>query len=308
MTSKSVNFNKLKQEILDEHNKLRANPQSFIPILENHLKYFKGDVFTKPGEIGIQTNEGKPAVTEAINFLKKAKVLGKIEMNDNLSKATTDHVNDIGPKGETGHEGTDGSSPSDRVERYCVWEGGVCENIDFGSKTGLDVILSLLIDDGVSSRGHRKNLFNEKIKYAGVACGTHTEYEVVSNCVYCEGISGKSVTKSNTNSKGAGNKNNNDVKAATNAVGKLEINEKGKDKIKGLFDKLEQKSPEEKKNNNDGDEYDMDNDPDFPEGAIGVDIRIKEKTDKGKKIRTTTKIYTMEDGSKQTVEVQTFTK
>jgi hypothetical protein len=304
MKSKSINFNSLKQEIFEENNKIRANPQSYIPILENHLKYFKGDVFMKPGEIGIQTNEGKPAVQEAINFLKKAKALGNVELNDNLCRAVQDHVNDIGPKGETGHQGSDGSSPSDRVERYCVWEGGVCENIDFGSKNGVDVILSLLIDDGVASRGHRKNLFNEKVKYVGIAVGTHTEYEIVSTCVYCEGISGKSSAKSNTNSKVANNKNNVNVNPAKD----IGINDQGKDKIKGLFDKFDKKIPTKEEMKNNDEEYDMDNDPDFPEGAVSVDIKIKDKVEKGKKIRITTKIYTMEDGSKETVEVQSFSK
>jgi uncharacterized protein YkwD len=34
----------------------------------------------------------------------------------------------------------------------------------------------LLIDDGVSSRGHRKNLLNGAYHKIGVATGTHPEY------------------------------------------------------------------------------------------------------------------------------------
>ncbi len=305
MTYKNVNYKQLKIDVLNEHNKLRADPKSFIPHLENHLKYFKGDVYTRPGEIGIQTNEGKAAVNEAINYLKKAKPLGKIELNDDLCKAVEDHVNDIGPSGECGHDGSDGSSPSDRVERYCIWEGEVCENIDFGSKTGLDIIISLLIDDGGVSRGHRKNLFNEKIKLGGVAVGPHAEYGICCVCVYCEGISGKKGgIKSSIKSSPQRAKGQPDL---TQELANVKLNENGKNKLIGLFDKLDQKAVQRKEELA-GEEYDMDNDPDFPEGAINVDIKIKEKVEKGKKIVITKKTYTLEDGSKQTVEIQSFTK
>ena len=38
------------------------------------------------------------------------------------------------------------------------------ENIDFGSNKDKYVILSLIVDDGVTSRGHRGNNFNPNFK------------------------------------------------------------------------------------------------------------------------------------------------
>ena len=52
-------------------NKLRSNPQSFIPALENLTKCFKGKTYKIPGtKINIVTAEGVAAVSEAIQFLK----------------------------------------------------------------------------------------------------------------------------------------------------------------------------------------------------------------------------------------------
>jgi len=42
------------------------------------------------------------------------------------------------------------------------------ENINFNDKTAVDCISSWLIDDGVKSRGHRKNIMSDKYNYVGI--------------------------------------------------------------------------------------------------------------------------------------------
>jgi uncharacterized protein YkwD len=43
--------------------------------------------------------------------------------SDEMTKAAKDHAKDIGPKGITGHTGSDGSSMNSRLERYGGWMG-----------------------------------------------------------------------------------------------------------------------------------------------------------------------------------------
>ena len=50
------------------------------------------------------------------------------------------------------------------------------ENIDYGNKPPRDVILSLLIDDGVLNRGHRHAMFGTLFKTMGAATGNHPVY------------------------------------------------------------------------------------------------------------------------------------
>ena len=35
-----------------------------------------------------------------------------------------------------------------------------------------------MIDDGVSSRGHRKNIFSKDYKKVGISAAKHSEYEI----------------------------------------------------------------------------------------------------------------------------------
>ena len=155
-------------------NKLRTDPKSFIPHLEKRLGYFNGKVVNVPGEdSGHVTQEGPNAVKEAINFLKKAKPLKALGWSDGIAKACQDHVKDNGPRGLVGHDGSDGSTFWQRMERYGNIGGRWAENCSYGKSTGLDVVMQLFIDDGVPSRGHRTNLFNAEVAVTGNFSGPH---------------------------------------------------------------------------------------------------------------------------------------
>ena len=174
----SVNFAKLRQQILDEHNKVRENPKSYIPILQTLIGYFKKDIMYKPGQVGLQTEEGPKVYQETIKFLEKQKPCGPLVLNSSLSKAAQDHCDDIGPKGLTDHESSNGNTVTDRIEKYIVWDETVAENLDFGGKTGEDVVVSLIVDDGNKDRGHRLTIFNNSLKVLGIGIGKHVDYEL----------------------------------------------------------------------------------------------------------------------------------
>ncbi len=93
-----------------------------------------------------------------------------------MSLAAKDHSNDQSKTGATGHTGSDNSDPFERMNRYGKWNITAGENIDYGSSNGLRIILQLLVDDGVSSRGHRKNILNNEFNISGVSINTHIKY------------------------------------------------------------------------------------------------------------------------------------
>ena len=172
------NYNSLPQQVLQEMNRARTNPHSVIADLEHKLQFFKGNTYLEPGmRCGLTTNEGPGAVKECIAALKHHQPCQPMNLIDGLSQAARDHCNDTGPRGIIGHNGSDGSRMGGRMERYGQWESGIAENVSYGHADALGIILQLLIDDGVSSRGHRKNLLNPSYLNCGIAAGPHKQYE-----------------------------------------------------------------------------------------------------------------------------------
>jgi uncharacterized protein YkwD len=89
-------------------------------------------------------------------------------------QASADHARDIVKNNSTGHQGSDGSTFMDRIQRYCKkGKGSMIELLGathlIPGKNSIELaLLNLLVDDGVSNRGHRKALFSKDYRYIGV--------------------------------------------------------------------------------------------------------------------------------------------
>lgn len=166
----------LEKEVIDEVNLARTEPKKYAEFIEAMKPFFKGTLFQEPDKIAIQTNEGVKAVDEAVKFLKSQEALSALTPSKGLSLASKDHVKDTGPKGVVGHTGTDGSNPFQRISRYGTNKGYSGENISYGFNTARAIVIQLIVDDGVASRGHRKNIFSPNFKTIGAGYGTHTQY------------------------------------------------------------------------------------------------------------------------------------
>jgi hypothetical protein len=122
------------------------------------------------------TQEGVSAWEEAVTVLSAASSLPELQWSEGLAQACYDHISDQGPTGGSGHTGTDGSTPFERIDRY-VTSTASGENLAYSDTvTGTDMILQLYIDDGVPNRGHRVNIVSTDFTHAGVSCGCHTFY------------------------------------------------------------------------------------------------------------------------------------
>ncbi len=167
----------LEREVVDELNFARMQPSEYADYLISYSKLFVGRELREYGEVTVLTREGISAVNEAIRFLRNQKSLPYLIASEGMSKAAGDMVRMQGKTSQIGHKGRDGSTFADRVSRYGTWEGSCSENIDYGNNTARRIVMALIIDDGVSNRGHRKSLFNPGLKRVGVACGYHQRFQ-----------------------------------------------------------------------------------------------------------------------------------
>ena len=120
LSSSKHNLSPLEQRVIVEMNKARTNPSAYAAILQDYRKRFQGKRVLIGERLYLQTEEGVAAVDEAFAFFKKVRPVPALTASRAMSLAARDHVQDQGKKGITGHNGSDGSTPFNRL--YKVWE------------------------------------------------------------------------------------------------------------------------------------------------------------------------------------------
>jgi uncharacterized protein YkwD len=191
-TEKAKFLSPLENAVVYEINMARMAPQDYSSLLEQYKKYYDKKLLRLPGETPILTKQGMEAMVEAIRFLHSMKSIYPLTPSKGMSLGAKDHVKDQGSSGSSQHKGSDGSQPWDRVNRYGTWEKSIGENIFYGSDKARNIVMGLIIDDGVPGRGHRKNIFNLDFRVIGVACGQHGTYRTVCVITFAGGYKEKS--------------------------------------------------------------------------------------------------------------------
>jgi uncharacterized protein YkwD len=161
--------------IVRELNVARQNPRLYANVAEQLRSSYNGRCLVLPGGTRIFTKESSRSVDEAIRFLRSASPLHPLTYSAGISRGAAEHCADQASGGFS-HTGRDGSDPGARMSRYGSCSGGWGENIAYGRTSARDIVLALIIDDGLRSRKHRKNIFNPKFNYIGVAYGPHARF------------------------------------------------------------------------------------------------------------------------------------
>ena len=281
-----IDYEQIEQDIFNCHNDIRTNPFSYISKLKDLIPYFKDKIYHHPLEDAITTYEGTEAIEEATQYLKSLKPMRSLKYSEEISKACRDHITDIGSKGLTGHIGSDGSNITDRLEKYCEWDGIVAENLDFGFKEASNIVMNMIMDDGVKERCQRGIIFSNEFNYIGIGVGPHKIFGIGVVVGYA-----KNIRKIGT-----------DPEDVTQW-------------IKNFYRK-EKKEDDGEQNNINGDNINIINfekniindykfiDPEAPDSSILVNITKKIKTINEEKKKYTKKTFLLKNGINHIIEIE----
>jgi uncharacterized protein YkwD len=176
-TSGADYLSDIEKQVIIEVNMVRTDPAKYaVNYLEPLRQYYRGKLFQYPGDTAIQTSEGSRALDECIKELMSVRPLRALSPRKDLTLAAKKHAKDQARKGATRLNGSDHSTFIDGVNRYGKGDLSAGENIGYGNGQARRIVTSFLIDDGVTPRGHRKNLLNGTFNFIGVAVGPHSVY------------------------------------------------------------------------------------------------------------------------------------
>jgi len=180
---------------VQELNWVRTQPSEAADCLRARLEHYQGREYFPPGKPGacFVTKEGPAVVREAVAVLLAVDPLDGLGKSSEvgLAFAGEDHIADIGQTGTASHSSSDGTSSGDRAHRYgtfskfgeCLWYGSDAHD-------ARSIVLDLIIDDGVPSRGHRNGVLNPEYDTVGVAYGHHTTFGMMAAMEFACGWEG----------------------------------------------------------------------------------------------------------------------
>ncbi|MBS1631177.1 MAG: hypothetical protein JST10_01250, partial [Bacteroidetes bacterium] len=185
-TAKNATYMKPEERMMIyEINRLRSEPASYLayilPLLQEQedlvRRSGKGEksyslTFRTENINGTQKSyidttwffsdeEKLKALKSLANELKSQRPLRILKPDHGIYTATRTHANDQNAhQWNLMHTGSDGSQPKDRIKKFSPGMMSTGENIAgrFPKPTARDIVIQLLIDEGIPGYGHRRNL------------------------------------------------------------------------------------------------------------------------------------------------------
>jgi hypothetical protein len=195
-------FSQSKEELnmMYEINKIRLNPKSYIPIIENYVlklkqldsisnyftvSYYKRTYLKLSNKNNEHENIGDKIskdndfynnkIKESLGLIKVLSELTPMDtliFNKDIYPLTKEHAYYLKEIGCVGHIGKGGKLLKDRIKKY-----NCSENVAYNKD---DVLLELLIDYGVNNKGHRNNILERNIQSVSIVIN---DFCVVQNFI-----------------------------------------------------------------------------------------------------------------------------
>ena len=179
--------------MLLEINKIRENPKSIIPDIEkriesseNKIKRIRngkilGDTATAIERHSKNIEAAKELIVELKNSMKRLKPL---KIDTGINKVARYHCEYLDNSNlyellksgnsvplDKFHTSYNGEKLSDRFKKFNYNNYNPSENVAVFEKDIKEILIDLLIDNGIEDRGHRKNLLNPNVTHIGIHIG-----------------------------------------------------------------------------------------------------------------------------------------
>lgn len=169
-------------QLVHEINKVRANPSSYVGIIEECKGYFNGKILKRPNSnVGIKTQEGADAYDECARFLRTAESADETIPSKGLTKIANELL-EVVQRDASQINTVDMSAI---IDKYGSFTGAFNRVMECGGATPEQVVINLLVSDGDKSRSQRDALLNKSLKKIGVASGTHDIYKTATIIIFC---------------------------------------------------------------------------------------------------------------------------
>ena len=149
--------------VIQEINRARTNPQAYADWLESQRQYYDGMVLRFPGEKPLRTNRGLKALDEAIAFIRRQPQLPAISSASALVATAQSQVSAIVNNQSITYQ-----------DKYFV----------YGKVTPEGIVMQLIVDDGFPDRRHRRAIFTDDYRQAGIVCSEIAIYDQVCAIAY----------------------------------------------------------------------------------------------------------------------------
>ena len=160
------------RQFVDELNKVRENPKSYIEKLEKYKGYFDKNNLVVPGlGYAIQTQEGAAAYDECIKFLRTADKAPPLIPSKGLTALTDELL-----KGFLKDNKTAAVDIRSLISKYGTSTGPFNRILQCGGATPEQLLIHLLVCDGDKNRSQRDVILNETALKIGVASADHDQY------------------------------------------------------------------------------------------------------------------------------------
>ena len=161
------------RQLVEEINRVRENPKSFIERLEKYKGYFNGDKLKLPNlDYAFQTQEGVAPYDECIKYLRTTDTAPRLVPSKGLT-GIADELMKVLQKDYSKIGSVDMNALKNK---YGTASGYFNRIIQCGGTTPEQVVIHLLVCDGDKNRRQREAILNKTSKRIGVASGEHESF------------------------------------------------------------------------------------------------------------------------------------